>query len=193
MLDGNFKRACPAGRWRWYDRRVLASRKRFQAIHCGESGLRHRIADEFLAHVEEGLGTLNLVADAMLALTGRLLSQHRNRHRRVDRQQPDATGAVPVSRHAHSGGGFRSGLRIPAHPTESGGGFAPACRIQRLCGAAAGDIPESKGIVHPENHRPGGIVCGRIQPKSRRVPATRSNVDCRCAAGFSTDVRKPTA
>src|SRR5438874_2234285 len=37
----------------------------------GESAYLVESPSEFLAHVEEGLGTKNLVADAMLALTGR--------------------------------------------------------------------------------------------------------------------------
>ena len=42
----------------------------------GESAYLMEGPDEYLAHVEEGLGTKNLVADAMLALTGR--SYYRN-------------------------------------------------------------------------------------------------------------------
>src|SRR5919112_313153 len=37
----------------------------------GESAYLMEGPDEYLAHVEEGLGTKNLVADAMLELTGR--------------------------------------------------------------------------------------------------------------------------
>jgi len=37
----------------------------------GESAYLIESADEFLAHVEEGLGTKNLVADAMLEKTGK--------------------------------------------------------------------------------------------------------------------------
>src|SRR3954469_21791529 len=36
----------------------------------GESAYLIETPDEYLAHVEEGLGTKNLVADAMLRLTG---------------------------------------------------------------------------------------------------------------------------
>src|SRR5947209_370118 len=42
----------------------------------GESAYLLETSDGYLAHVEEGLGTKNLVADAMLALTGR--SYYRN-------------------------------------------------------------------------------------------------------------------
>src|SRR5215210_1321761 len=42
----------------------------------GESAYLIEAPDEYLAHVEEGLGTKNLVADAMLALTG--TSYYRN-------------------------------------------------------------------------------------------------------------------
>src|SRR5690606_10378971 len=37
----------------------------------GESAYLIETPDEYLAHVEEGLGTKNLVADAMLKLTGK--------------------------------------------------------------------------------------------------------------------------
>ena len=42
----------------------------------GESAYLLESAEEFLAHVEEGLGTKNLVADAMLKLTGKSYYQN---------------------------------------------------------------------------------------------------------------------
>jgi hypothetical protein len=45
---------------------------------------------EFLAHVEEGLGTKNLVADEMKKLTGeKFLPQRWDRHRRDDCERSD--------------------------------------------------------------------------------------------------------
>jgi len=42
----------------------------------GESAYLFEAKDTFLAHVEEGLGTKNLVADAMYALTGKSYYDH---------------------------------------------------------------------------------------------------------------------
>src|SRR3954451_7715432 len=69
----------------------------------GESAYLMEGPDEFLAHVEEGLGTKNLVADAMLALTGK--SYYRNIGIDTVATIVNAlvtTGALPVSVAMHA-------------------------------------------------------------------------------------------
>ena len=69
MLDA-FKRACQ--REAAKTTRALASHGMSEPESIrGESAYLIETPDEFLAHVEEGLGTKNLVADAMQKLTGR--------------------------------------------------------------------------------------------------------------------------
>src|SRR5690349_23985 len=74
LIDA-FKRACQqAGR---VTTAALAQHGPAEPANVrGESAYFLESADEYLAVVEEGLGTKNLVADAMLALTGK--SYYRN-------------------------------------------------------------------------------------------------------------------
>src|SRR5213078_833012 len=74
LLDA-FKRAC---------QQAAATTRPALAAHGlveppgvrGESAYLLETPSEYLAHVEEGLGTKNLVADAMLELTGRSFYRH---------------------------------------------------------------------------------------------------------------------
>src|SRR3712207_436606 len=69
QLDA-FKRACQQAAATTAS--ALASHGLAEPIGIrGESAYLLEADDHYLAHVEEGLGTKNLVADAMLALTGR--------------------------------------------------------------------------------------------------------------------------
>src|SRR5690349_5201144 len=66
LLD-KFKRACQRTAGKTVD--LLAAHAVTEAAGIrGESAYLVETPDEYLAHVEEGLGTKNLVADALLAL-----------------------------------------------------------------------------------------------------------------------------
>src|SRR5437764_3093031 len=78
----------------------------------GESAYLLEGPDEYLAHVEEGLGTKNLIADAMLKLTGR------SDYRRIGIDTVATivndlvtTGALPISLAMHAAGGDADGFK----------------------------------------------------------------------------------
>src|ERR1700722_16333549 len=94
----------------------------------GESAYLIETPDEYLAHVEEGLGTKNLVADAMLERTGR--SFYRNIG--IDTvativNDLITTGAMPVSVAMHAAVGDADWFSDPRRSDELAAGFAEGC------------------------------------------------------------------
>ena len=135
----------------------------------GESAYLIESPDEFLAHVEEGLGTKNLVADAMLALTGK--SFYRNIG--IDTvativNDLITTGAVPISVAMHAAVGDSLWFENSKRADDLASGFAHAC-IESNAVWGGGETPALKGIVSPETIVLAGSAIGRIQPKSRRI------------------------
>ena len=140
----------------------------------GESAYLLEAADHFLAHVEEGLGTKNLVADEMLRLSGR--SFYRNIG--IDTvativNDLVTVGALPVSVAMHAAVGdahwfdqtSSDGTSVAA---DLAAGFADGCRA---AGAVwgGGETPTLAGIVRPETIVLAGSAVGRIAPKSLRI------------------------
>src|SRR5438876_3249538 len=106
--------------------------------------------DEFLAHVEEGLGTKNLVADAMLKLTGK--SFYRNIG--IDTvativNDLITTGALPISVAMHAAVGDSRWFENAERAIDLAQGFAQAC-IESDAVWGGGETPALKGIVAPE-------------------------------------------
>src|SRR5688500_3054748 len=131
----------------------------------GESAYLNEGPDEYLAHVEEGLGTKNLIADAMLALTGR--SFYRNIG--IDTvativNDLATTGALPVSVAMHAAVGDAAWFTDPRRSEELAAGFAEGCRS---AGAVwgGGETPTLRGIVDPSTIVLAGSAIGRIRPK----------------------------
>jgi phosphoribosylformylglycinamidine cyclo-ligase len=163
-----FKRAC---------QRAAASTTSALAAHGfsepaairGESAYLIEAPGEYLAHVEEGLGTKNLVADAMQALTGRSF------YRRIGIDTVATivndlitTGALPLSVAMHAAVGDGDWFAEAARAQDLAEGFAEACR---LSGAVwgGGETPALKGIVNPQTIVLAGSALGRITPKSNRI------------------------
>src|SRR3954471_16374256 len=126
MLDA-FKRAC---------QRAAATTTGALASHGmsepaairGESAYLIETPDEYLAHVEEGLGTKNLIADAMGKLTGR--SFYRNIG--IDTvativNDLITTGALPVSVAMHAAVGDGDWFADARRAEDLATGFADAC------------------------------------------------------------------
>src|SRR3954463_2858949 len=95
----------------------------------GESAYLIETADGFLAHVEEGLGTKNLIADAMFALTGR--SFYRNIG--IDTvativNDLITTGALPISVAMHAAVGDGEWFAEAQRAGDLATGFAEACK-----------------------------------------------------------------
>ena len=135
----------------------------------GESAYLLETPDEYLAHVEEGLGTKNLIADAMLKLTG--TSYYRNIG--IDTvativNDLITTGALPVSVAMHAAVGDAEWFADPRRSEALADGFAQGCRD---AGAVwgGGETPTLRGIVNPETIVLAGSAIGRIRPKSLRI------------------------
>jgi phosphoribosylformylglycinamidine cyclo-ligase len=135
----------------------------------GESAYLLETPDEFLAHVEEGLGTKNLVADALEpAERARLY-----RNVGIDTvativNDLVTTGALPLSVAMHAGVGDSSWFDDAARAASLAEGFAEGCR---LAGAVwgGGETPALKGIIDPRTIVLAGSAIGRIRPKSHRI------------------------
>jgi phosphoribosylformylglycinamidine cyclo-ligase len=135
----------------------------------GESAYLIESSEEFLAHVEEGLGTKNLVADAMLELTGK--SYYANIG--IDTvativNDLATTGALPISVAMHAAVGDSAWFADVTRAEDLARGFAEGCR---RAGAAwgGGETPALKGIVDPKAIVLAGSAIGRIRPKSNRI------------------------
>lgn len=135
----------------------------------GESAYLMEGADEFLAHVEEGLGTKNLVADAMLELTGK------NYYANVAIDTVATivndlitTGALPISVAMHAGVGDSAWFENVKRAEDLARGFAEGCR-QSGAVWGGGETPALKGIIDPKTIVLAGSAIGRIKPKTQRI------------------------
>lgn len=135
----------------------------------GESAYLMEAEDHFLAHVEEGLGTKNLVADAVYAATGECFY----REIAIDTVATIVNdlitcGARPISVAMHAAvgdsGWFADATRMRALVE----GWAEGCR---LAGAVwgGGETPTLRGIVEPNGIVLAGSAVGMIEPKALRI------------------------
>ncbi len=135
----------------------------------GESAYLIEAADHYLAQVEEGLGTKNLVADAVQASTGRTWY----REVAIDTVATIVNdlvtcGALPVSVAMHAAVGDSGWFADRARAEALVDGFAEGCR---LAGAVwgGGETPTLGGIVEPGAIVLAGSAVGRISPKHLRI------------------------
>jgi phosphoribosylformylglycinamidine cyclo-ligase len=135
----------------------------------GESAYLLETPDSYLAHVEEGLGTKNLVADAMLRLSG----ESHYASIGIDTVATIAndmitTGALPVSIAMHVAVGDSSWFDNASRAGDLARGFAQGCRD---AGAVwgGGETPALKGIINPDTISLAGSAIGTIKPKSSRI------------------------
>jgi phosphoribosylformylglycinamidine cyclo-ligase len=156
----------------------------------GESAYLLEGEREYLAHVEEALGTKSLVADAMYRLTGR--SFYRNVA--IDDVSTIVndlctTGALPVSVQMFLAVGDSDYLGEARRAGDLAEGFAEGCR---LAGAAwgGGETQVLKGIVEAKAVLLGGSAMGRIAPKSHRIAGDVQDGDaivCLASSGVQTN------
>lgn len=135
----------------------------------GESAYLIETPDEYLAHVEEGLGTKNLIADRMLQLTGK--SYYRNVG--IDTvativNDLITTGGLPISVAMHAAVGDSGWFDNSARADDLAKGFAEGCR-QSGAVWGGGETPALKGIVDPGTIVLAGSAIGRIKPKTNRI------------------------
>lgn len=168
QLDA-FKRACQAAAGT-----TVSSLSRHQGLSeppaiRGESAYLIETPDCYLAHVEEGLGTKNLIADQMLRLTGR--SFYRNIG--IDTvativNDLITVGALPISVAMHAAVGDSAWFSQGTVAADLAAGFAEGCR---LAGAVwgGGETPTLAGIMNPQTIALAGSAIGRVMPKSNRI------------------------
>lgn len=135
----------------------------------GDSAYLLETPDCFLAHVEEGLGTKNLIADAMAKLTGRCFYRAIGIDTVATIVNDLVTcGALPISVAMHAAVGDSSWFADQARAEQLAEGFAEGCR---LAGAVwgGGETPALRGIVNPETIVLAGSAIGQIRPKSLRI------------------------
>ena len=135
----------------------------------GESAYLIEAADHFLAHVEEGLGTKNLVADAVYAATGKCFY----REIAIDTVATIVNdlitcGALPISVAMHAAVGDSGWFADSTRTAALVDGFAEGCRS---AGAVwgGGETPTLGGVVEPEAIVLAGSAIGKIAPKNLRI------------------------
>ncbi len=135
----------------------------------GESAYLMEAADHYLAHVEEGLGTKNLVADAVYAQTGK------NFYREIAIDTVATMvndlitcGALPISIAMHAAVGDSAWFADRPRMEALVDGWAEGCR-QSQAVWGGGETPTLRGIVQPSTIVLAGSAIGRIAPKSRRI------------------------
>ena len=135
----------------------------------GESAYLIEGADHFLAHVEEGLGTKNLVADAVYAATGKCFY----REIAIDTVATIVNdlitcGALPISVAMHAAVGDSGWFADETRTLQLVDGFAAGCK---KAGAVwgGGETPTLRGIVEPAAIVLAGSAIGKISPKSLRI------------------------
>ena len=135
----------------------------------GESAYLIEAADHFLAHVEEGLGTKNLVADAVYAATGKCYY----REIAIDTVATIVNdlitcGALPISVAMHAAVGESDWFADPTRTNALVEGFAEGCRV---AGAVwgGGETPTLGGVVEREAIVIAGSAIGKIAPKQLRI------------------------
>jgi phosphoribosylformylglycinamidine cyclo-ligase len=136
----------------------------------GDSAYLIETPDEFLAHVEEGLGTKNLVADAVYQQTGRSFYANIGIDTVASIVNDLVTcGALPISVAMHAAVGDADWFSDRRRAVDLADGFARGCD---LAGAAwgGGETPALRGIVEPGTVVLAGSAIGRIRPKSLRIP-----------------------
>jgi phosphoribosylformylglycinamidine cyclo-ligase len=137
----------------------------------GESAYLMDAGDHYVAHVEEGLGTKNLVADAMYRLTGESYYD-RIAQCTVAMIVNDmiTLGALPLSVAMHLAVGVSSWFSDEKRCGDLIDGWKKACDLAR-CTWGGGETPTLKDIVHPDTAVLSGSAVGVVKPKSRLIEA----------------------
>src|SRR5574343_506126 len=143
----------------------------------GESAYLIEAADHFLAHVEEGLGTKNLVADAVYAQTG----ENFYREIAIDTVATIVNdlitcGALPISVAMHAAVGESDWFADSARMEALVAGWAEGCR-QAGAVWGGGETPTLRGIVNADAIVLAGSAIVKTEPKSQRIPRTVKDGD----------------
>ncbi|HEX4793413.1 MAG TPA: AIR synthase-related protein [Humisphaera sp.] len=156
----------------------------------GESAYLIETPDEFLAHVEEGLGTKNLVADAMAQL-GRPGFYSNIGIDTVATMVNDliTVGALPISVAMHAAVGHSDWFKDKRRAADLAEGFAEGCRLSNAVWGG-GETPTLRGIINPQSIALAGSAVGRTRPKHLRITgdvADRDAIVFLASAGVQTN------
>jgi len=135
----------------------------------GESAYLIEGDDHYLAHVEEGLGTKNLAADAVQKQMGRSFYREIGIDTVATIVNDLVTcGALPITVAMHAAVGDSNWFSDEKRAGDLVEGFAAGCRT---AGATwgGGETPTLRGMVVPETLILAGSALGRIAPKSLRI------------------------
>jgi phosphoribosylformylglycinamidine cyclo-ligase len=137
----------------------------------GESAYLMDAGDHYMAHVEEGLGTKDLVADAVYRLTGKSYYDHIAQCTVAMIVNDMITlGALPLSVAMHLAVGDSSWFSDENRCNDLIEGWKKACDSAR-CTWGGGETPTLKDIVHPNTAVLSGSAVGVVKPKSRLINA----------------------
>ena len=142
------------------------------AMSRGESAYLVETPDSFIAHVEEGLGTKNLVADAMYRLVpGRSYYDHIAQDAVAMIVNDMVTlGALPLAVAMHLGVGSSDWFRDESRAADLIEGWRKACELAR-CAWGGGETPTLSGVVERATAVLAGSAVGIIRPKGRLIKA----------------------
>jgi phosphoribosylformylglycinamidine cyclo-ligase len=163
-----FKRACQKAAHGTADLLEPHGYREAPAVR-GESAYLIESAGHYLAHVEEGLGTKNLVADAVQRATGRSFYREIGIDTVATIVNDLITcGALPISVAMHAAVGTSDWFSDERRAADLVEGFAAGCR---LAGAVwgGGETPTLKGLIEPASIVLAGSAIGKIEPKSLRI------------------------
>ncbi len=120
----------------------------------GESAYLIETEDAFLAHVEEGLGTKNLVADPMYRLTGASTYYDHIAQDTVAMIVNDMVtlGALPLAVAMHLGAGSSDWFHDERRAEDLVNGWKTACELAR-CAWGGGETPTLSGVVRASHGR----------------------------------------
>ena len=133
----------------------------------GESAYVWKQGNVYMASVIEGLGTKNLVADALYKITGKTYYENIG-HDTVASIINDlvSVGAKPLTLHAYWAMGDSSWLANKKRMKDLITGWKKACDISGVSWGG-GETPALKGIINPETIDLGGSAVGIIKNKKQ--------------------------
>jgi phosphoribosylformylglycinamidine cyclo-ligase len=135
----------------------------------GESAYLIETPDCYLAHVEEGLGTKNLVADAMYELCGKsYYDQIAQDSVAMIVNDVIVLGAMPLSVAMHLAVGDSAWFDDEIRCRDLIDGWRDACTLARSTWGG-GETPTLKDIVSPETVVLSGSAIGIVKPKERLI------------------------
>lgn len=152
-------------------RRLNGGEFREVPMSRGESVYLIEAARSYFAHNEEGLGTKNLVADAMYRLTGRSYYDHIAQDTVAMIVNDMITlGALPLSVAMHLAVGDSTWFDDQQRSTDLVEGWKKACNLAR-CVWGGGETPTLKDVVMPGTVVLSGSAMGIVKPKERLICA----------------------